>query len=78
MDNLDFNEIRRQVVAYIDKEMNNDQQQSFLSQVRNNPEYSREFHREQMIRSKLKENFQRPPVARGLKDRIWDNIRGKH
>lgn len=78
MDNLDFNEIRKKIVSFLDREMSNEEQKSFLAHVKNNPLYSKEFHHQQLIRSKIKENFQRPVLAPGLHDKIKNSIRGKH
>ncbi len=78
MDSLNFNEIRKKIVAFLDRDMNQEEEQSFLHHVKENPIYSKEFEQQQFIRTKLKEKFQRPNLAPGLHDKIRDSIRGKH
>lgn len=78
MESFDFNELRKKIVSFLDKEMNSEEEKVFLHHVKQNPALHREFEHQQLIRSKIKENFQRPNLAPGLHDRIRNSIRGKN
>jgi hypothetical protein len=77
MDSFDFNEIRRKIVSFLDREMSKDEEKKFLHHVHQNPMYTKEFQHQQLIRTKLKENFKRPSLAPDLHDKIRNSIRGK-
>ncbi|MEO6190662.1 MAG: hypothetical protein ABIO44_10220 [Saprospiraceae bacterium] len=77
MDKVNFNEIRNRIGTFLDKAMTQEEEKVFLSHIDQNPIYSKEFEQQQLIRSKIKENFQRPNLAPGLHDKIRDSIRGK-
>ena len=77
MESFEFNELRKKIVSYLDKEMNPDEEIIFLHHIKENPILYREFEQQQSIRIKLRQSFQRPNLAPGLHDRIRDSIRGK-
>ncbi|NOT37264.1 MAG: hypothetical protein HOP11_07780 [Saprospiraceae bacterium] len=77
MESFDFNELRKKIVSFLDKDMNPEEEKLFLHHVKQNPTLNREIEHQQSIRSKIKQSFQRPDLAPGLHDRILDSIRGK-
>lgn len=61
---------------YLDKELDQDQEQKFLKDIQEDDELSRNLVKEQKIRGLLKKNIASPGVPQSLKDRIKKSFRG--
>ena len=71
----DFQDIRKQVDMFFDHALNQQEQDSLLERVSNDPAYHRVFTQEQMMREQLKQKIHRPGVSPDLIQAIKDNIR---
>ena len=71
----DLQNIRKQVDMYFDQALSEQEQQSLLDRVNNDPAYHRVFSQEKQIRDHIKQKVHRPGVSPDLIQSIKDNIR---
>lgn len=74
MENLGFQELRRKINLYLDHEMSQDDEFSFMQEIKKNPESQNILEREVAIRNKIKQKLIRPSVNPQLLESIKNKI----
>lgn len=69
------NELKNQISLYFDNALSNEDQQSLLSKVNDDPKCSKMFQKEKTFREYIRNNVKRPSVSPDLIRSIKDSIR---
>lgn len=68
-------DLRTRVSQFLDRELNQEDEQSFLQDAKQNQDLGRALEQEQKIRKLIKDNTASPGVPEGLIERIKNQFR---
>lgn len=71
----DFNDIQKNIHLYLDRALDEEDQQKMMEQIRNNPDFSQMINKERNFRTFLKNNVKRYSVSTDLIQSIINQIK---
>lgn len=74
MEEISFFEIRKRIAMFLDNDMNTDDQEKFINEVKQHPAIENDLNRDRAIRERLKASVTRPNISQDLVDKIKGKI----